>query len=58
MCGKVVPFTAMAINDLFQLSDYAEDGYSSLLSKATEATFAQVLRIVAVEGIDCIRSGR
>lgn len=42
----------------YQLPNYAEDAYSSMFSEANEVKFAQVLRTVAVEGTDWIRSGR
>lgn len=48
--GRVVPFNAMAINGFCSLPDYHEDGYSSMFLEATDATYAQVLRTVAVEG--------
>lgn len=58
VCGRVVLLTALAINGFFSLPDYHEDGYSSMLLEATNATYAQVLRIVVVEGTEWIRSSR
>lgn len=48
--GKVVPFSARAINDIFSLPNFANDGYSSMLFEVIEATFTQVLSTVPTYG--------
>lgn len=52
--GKVVPLIAKAMNRLYKLPNYVDDAYSTMLS---EATFAQVLQTLAVQGTMWTLSG-
>lgn len=48
--GIIIPLIAKAINGIFNLPNNVVDAYSEMLFKANDATYAQVLQTVAIEG--------
>lgn len=50
--GRMVPFSAQAINNLFSLPTLAQDGYAAALASPNDAIFQQILQMVAMEGTE------
>lgn len=54
--GRMVPFSAKAINKFFSLTTPNTDGYTTTLAAPTDAMFEQLLHIVAVDDTTCTYS--